>query len=168
MNILAKTIIAQAAKTPHFALTEYMDRSWLTPDPKQHPDQKISQRVHHILRADQEDVHHDHPFENTSLILSGYYIERLPLDQAQDAAWDKTRYIDVKRRTGDTIYRKATDRHTIIEVGEGGVWTLWTMGEWQRDWGFHTPDKWVFWREYLDQWEPDPPPGGSKLARRIK
>lgn len=28
-------------------------------------------------------------------------------------------------------------------------WTLFIMGRWKRDWGFHTPHGWRFWRDYL-------------------
>lgn len=30
------------------------------------------------------------------------------------------------------------------------VWTLFGMGEWKRDWGFHCPKGWVFWRDFTD------------------
>lgn len=98
--------------------------------------------IHQIIRSD-KDVHHDHPWDNTSYVLDGYYYEET-LDRA-------TRSTSLHmRQPGDIVHRKATDAHRLI-VPEGiVVTTVFFLGHWVRDWGFHCPNGWVPWREFVD------------------
>lgn len=166
MDTLAATIIERAQRTPAFHLDQYMERYWVTDDPKGAPIDLMAQRVHHILRADRDAHYHDHPWENFTLVLDGWLTERVPQDQLQDPKLDATHYIYTTHRAGAVIHRQAHTRHRITEVSHGGVWTLFTMGHWEKDWGFYTPDGFVYWREYLNEWGDDPPAGA--IVKKVR
>lgn len=165
MDAFVKALIERAKQTPYVHLDGYMNRYWLTADPKGAPVDMLGQRIHHILRADNDLFMHDHPFESVSLILDGYYIERIPLHQLQDPMLDATHFLTFIRSAGDVIHRMAHHRHKIVKVSEGGVWTQFTTGHWEKKWGFYTPEGFVYWRKYLNQWGDDPAPGEVAFAR---
>jgi hypothetical protein len=167
MNWLARQIVNGPTVQPYFHLDGYMDRWWVTPDPKLDSEQSISARLHRILRADADDVMHDHPFDTVTLILAGGYVELVPEDPAQDPEHDALHFVSHLRRPGDVIYRKATDRHRIIAVAPAPFesWSLFCCGPWKQDWGFYAPTGKVYWREYLNQWGADPEPGEVATAR---
>ncbi|HEY0915397.1 MAG TPA: hypothetical protein VGE22_11045 [Solimonas sp.] len=147
---LLERFIAWAKRTPYFHLEGYMLRYW-TRQPK--PGRYITSRLHHILREDTDRAHHDHPWGFVSLVLRGWYIERRPRRQNQHPALDDTEYVDTLRRPGSLMFRRATDRHKIIEVAPNGAVThCWFFGR-DRRWGFHDPVRgWVWWRDYLDDY----------------
>lgn len=91
--------------------------------------------IHQIVRSD-KDVHHDHPWDNTSYVLDGSYVEELP---------DGTR---LERGPGSIVHRKAEDAHRLILEPGAVVTTLFYLGPWKRDWGFHCPNGWVPWWEF--------------------
>lgn len=163
----ARQVLNGATVTPHFHLDGYMDRFWLTPDPKADAEQSISARLHRILRADSDEAMHDHPFDTVTLILAGGYVELVPKDQAQSPTLDNNEFVSHLRRPGDVIFRRATDRHRIIAVAPKPYesWSMFVCGPWKQDWGFYTPEGKVFWRKYLNQWGDDPAPGEVTEAR---
>lgn len=162
-NTLSRLVIAQGMQSPHFHLADYMERFWVTPNPKDDPTQMASARLHHILRPDDDDVFHDHPWDSVTLILMDGYTELVPLFQNQHPCMDNDQYEVKVRQQGDIIFRKATDRHRIVSLAnpEAGSWSLFMMGPWAQDWSFHTPTGKVFWREHLNEWREDPPPGSN-------
>lgn len=90
--------------------------------------------LHWLNKPDPEPYHHDHPVTFLSLILRGWYAE--------------TRNDKVKiRRWFNFIRATASDQHTIIAVGANTL-TLCLMGPKVREWGFHTPKGWVWWKDY--------------------
>ena len=92
--------------------------------------------LHHLLRSD-EDVHHDHPWDNTSLVISGGFWEHIP---------DKP---PIWRAPGDVIHRQAEDFHWLELPSGGTSVSLFFTGPKRRDWGFLCPDRgWVSWQEY--------------------
>jgi quercetin dioxygenase-like cupin family protein len=93
--------------------------------------------VHRILRSD-KDVPHDHPWDNTTLVLDGEMI---------DEALDGTRRL---LRPGDILHRKAEDAHRLILAPDQVVTTLFFVQERRREWGFHCPKGWVYWRDFVD------------------
>lgn len=95
-------------------------------------------RVHHILRADADPDPHDHPFDFTSLILLGGYVEAF-----RDAGRDVISYF----RAGAVIRRKAFDAHRLVHVLPD-TWTLVITGPKCKPWGYHTSKGWVPWRRY--------------------
>jgi hypothetical protein len=144
---VADWLIARAQRTPYSPImspnghTLYMGRWWLfNPYPGQGDERKRwawlpSIRVHHICVEDQDRHHHTHPWNCRTIILRGGYVEARP-DELGDSHFT--------RSAGDTARIKHYDLHHIIEVSEGGVWTLFITGKYRKTWGFLIP-----WREYL-------------------
>lgn len=88
--------------------------------------------LHWIRKADPEPFHHDHPVTFFSLILRGWYKEQ--------RAW------------GEQLNRwfnwiRDTDIHTIKECDPNTL-TLCFMGPKTREWGFHMPQGWIYWKDY--------------------
>lgn len=90
--------------------------------------------VHKFNKPDQEPDQHDHPVTFLSLILRGKYTEiRNGVKQV--------------RKWFNFIRADKTDRHRIIDVDEGTT-TLCFVGKKTREWGFHTSEGWVYWKDY--------------------
>lgn len=94
--------------------------------------------VHWIKKPDPEPYQHDHPVSFISFILSGGYKEFRFKNKA---------YADITRFWINTFSASPEDRHTITDVAPNTV-TLCFMGPKTRDWGFHTPEGWVMWKDY--------------------
>lgn len=108
--------------------------------------------VHQVIRSD-KDVHHDHPWDNTSYVLDGTYIEEVLYPPAMQIGKDgpymgEPRTQQFIHPPGSIIHRKATDAHRLILAPGEIVTTLFYLGPWQRDWGFHCPNGWVPWWEF--------------------
>jgi hypothetical protein len=88
--------------------------------------------LHWIHKADAEPWEHDHPVSFLSIFLRGRYAE------IRDGE------LKIRKRLN---FVKATDTHRILAVGRG-VLTLCFMGPKVREWGYHTPDGWIYWRDY--------------------
>ncbi|MDE2233847.1 MAG: hypothetical protein KGJ90_07140 [Patescibacteria group bacterium] len=92
--------------------------------------------VHHLHSFDHEPDMHDHPVSFLSIILRGDYIEVLP--DGQYNRYHNRRWLNLIM---------ATDRHRIIWVNAKTT-TLCFMGPKVRKWGYHTPDGWIYWKDY--------------------
>lgn len=170
-------LIARAVRTPYAHLTRddgtvYMFRYWLVPFVKpsasgpagigqvgwNRPIARLLQlagiavRVHHIVDADRDPHLHDHPGAFCSVVLRGWYIEKRPFDLPYR---DGRRWHDGVERTIPNLrgkwsitFRRATDRHTISLVPEGGAWTLFIILRDGNQWGFYTEAGKVRWAEY--------------------
>lgn len=158
---LVNWLIARAQRTPYFDLEHegslYMQRWWLRKPPghgaheSTYDNKKsgIGIRIHRIMRSDRGRDLHDHPWTNISIVLRGGYWEILPIYQGQDPHFDAHAYKRIWRGPGSIVIRRAGTRHRL-EVQQGrSAWSLFIMGPWQRDWGFHTPFAWVYWRNYI-------------------
>jgi hypothetical protein len=88
--------------------------------------------LHWIHKPDAEPWEHDHPVSFLSLVLEGAYAE------TRDGA--------LRARNAFNFIR-ATDKHKIVWVAPHTV-TLCLMGPKVREWGYHTPDGWVCWKDY--------------------
>lgn len=101
-------------------------------------------RLHHILRSDNDRHLHDHPFDFTSILLTGGYHEVTQhrvwssCCAADQEAWWYPRWSVVRRR--------ATDLHRLVL--ERPVWTLCFTGPKVRSWGFLTQHGWVWHGDY--------------------
>lgn len=133
-------IIERAAKTPHYHLPDYMDRWWLLRLGR------LNIRVHHIKRKDLDRHPHDHPWRTArTIIMRGFYWEKRRVGDSS---------LEILRTAGDTALLRQGEYHSITQVPEGGVWTLFFT--WHRidensedgDWGFLENGKHVPWREY--------------------
>lgn len=154
---IADAIIRFAKRTvySHLPTNEdpsYMERYWVF-NPYDRTTQKtrlgwlcpISIRVHHIKREDLDRAHHDHPWNARTIILKGWYIEKRmatngagqwsPPDQLGRREWIPATTLHI-RRPGQTAALGFGEYHTICEVSDGGVYTLFITGKWRGVWGF--------------------------------
>lgn len=108
-------------------------------------------RVHHIQESDAGRDFHDHPWNFTSLILKGGYIEHRPGCFCQQVlgktvaipGWGPCKsYL-----APAVVRRRATDLHRL-ELLDGPATTLVLSSAYVRSWGFLTPSGWVGYREY--------------------
>ena len=97
--------------------------------------------VHWINGPDPEPHMHDHPVTFMSVILRGGY-------------WEEVRPVVVRGgrsrvalRRWYNFIRAGKHVHRIVSVKPNTV-TLCFVGPKVREWGFHTPDGWVHWKEY--------------------
>lgn len=118
------------AREPDFVIGgDYMHRWYILPR-----NAMMNLYLHKTFRSD-GDVMHDHPWDNTSMILSGGYREETP----------EGNFI---RRPGDVIHRKATDVHRLVLLDDQPSVSLFMTGPKVRDWGFHCPGGWVPWEVF--------------------
>lgn len=119
-------------------------------------------RLHNIMRSDDDRHLHDHPFDFTSFLLNGGYIEAVPCESCggtrverdhagvshpcQDC-WDGRRRnvwprFSIVRRSAEALHSLTLERP---------VWTLVFAGPKRRDWGFDTEIGWISNERYLDE-----------------
>jgi hypothetical protein len=94
--------------------------------------------LHWINKPDPEPYLHDHPVSFLSLILRGGYKEFRMIDK--NVTFPTHKWFNLVRA-------RPEDRHTIIEVKPKTL-TLALMGPKVREWGFHTPEGWIHWKDY--------------------
>lgn len=100
-------------------------------------------RLHKICQSDSGRDLHDHPFDFTSVILRGGYVETRDRLAISGVARVRT-----KRRygPGSVVRRSATDIHRL-EL-DRPAWTLVFAGPYRRNWGFVTKNGWVDFENY--------------------
>lgn len=95
--------------------------------------------IHNFLQSDVDGLH-DHPWGFQTYILAGGY-------------WEVTKEGRTWRGVGDTVTANANYFHRVEldhEKAGGPTWTLFMMGQQEKDWGFlDKNDQWVQWEEYL-------------------
>lgn len=98
--------------------------------------------LHWIKKPDPEPYLHDHPVTFLSIILRGWYRERRGprYVHGPTVAWR----LQLNRWFN---FIRATDLHTI-DGCDPRTLTLCFMGPKVREWGFHTPRGWIYWRDY--------------------
>lgn len=99
--------------------------------------------LHWLHKPDPEPFLHDHPVTFLSVILRGGYCEwrsQLEADGLHHTRWRNHSFLNFIRASSD-------DRHRIIFVVPDTL-TLCLMGPKTREWGFHTPNGWQYWRDY--------------------
>lgn len=119
-------------------LDGYMSR-WIERDPWG------TTRLHHILTSDDGRDFHDHPFNFTSLILSGGYVEHVPGCTCAVDLYEHVRRMSACRYygPGSIVRRRAEDFHRL-ELVNGPAWTLVRSSRYFREWGFLLPTgEWV-------------------------
>lgn len=102
--------------------------------------------LHWILKPDPEPHLHDHPVTFLSLILRGGYTET----RAESCCLLEHCTIcecEITHCWFNFIRAEPRDRHTIVAVKPGTL-TLCFMGPKRREWGFHTSEGWVYWKDY--------------------
>lgn len=123
---------AHMQRQPNFVIgaPAYLRRWWVVP---RNEFQNVY--LHEILRDDDDRALHDHPWENTSLVLIGRYREITPAGT----------FI---REAGALIHRQATDLHRLELIDGAPCVSLFFTGPKVREWGFACPNGWVHWRDF--------------------
>src|SRR6202035_3956595 len=93
--------------------------------------------LHYFCRGDDDASLHDHPWDFSTTILAGGYVEHRPPTAWNNAAgvgpeWDQRH---LTWHAGDTIRHLAEDLHCVGKVNQG-TWTLVRTGPKRREWGF--------------------------------
>lgn len=121
------------SRPPDFIIGDnYLRRWWVIPR-----NEKFNIYLHEINKSDDDRALHDHPWENTSIVLDGGYIEITP-------EGERIRY------AGDIVKRPATARHRLVIPDGGRAVTLFVTGPLERVWGFHCPKGFVPWYDFVD------------------
>jgi hypothetical protein len=97
--------------------------------------------MHQMFESDDDGLH-DHPWPWASLVLSGGYYEQTP----DGEFW---------RPPGHLRFRSANAFHRLVLDPnlERGCFTLFAMGQRQREWGFLRSDgSWEPWFEHVGSW----------------
>jgi hypothetical protein len=97
--------------------------------------------VHEFLRSDDDRALHDHPWFNASILLLGTYVEHTIAAGGINHAR--------RRQAGEVKLRSPWSAHRI-EVA-APCFTLFITGPVMRDWGFHCPQGWRFWKDFVAQ-----------------
>lgn len=106
-------------------------------------------RLHRILTSDAGRDLHDHPFNFTSLILRGGYLEHRPGCACVEIAGSGMHGLTENTpcriyRPRAMVRRRAEDLHRLELLYESeGALTLVFGGRYRRAWGFQTPDGWM-------------------------
>ncbi|WP_257541079.1 cupin domain-containing protein [Sphingobium sp. CFD-1] len=108
----------------------YLQRWWIIPRNEQ---QNVY--LHRILRDDDDRALHDHPWANTSYVISGHYREITP-----DGSFI--------RGPGDVVSRPAHALHRLELIEGEPCVSLFFTGPKVREWGFSCPNGWVHWRDF--------------------
>lgn len=95
--------------------------------------------LHWILKPDPEPFLHDHPVSFLSIILRGSYTEY------RGGYYRAGRFVN--RRWWNWFYASEGDAHRITDCDTNTL-TLCFMGPKTREWGYHTPEGWVHWKDY--------------------
>lgn len=139
---VAEYLIERSQRTPYLNLEGYMNRWWLfnpyhpTPGLRQFKWCPFSIRVHHILRADNAEHQHDHPWDARTFILKGGYIEKRGDEE-------------FCRFSGDTATVLFNEYHHISHVTPNGAFTLFITWKYRGVWGFKVDGKKVPWKQYV-------------------
>ena len=120
-------------REPDFIIGDnYLRRWWIVPR-----NAGCNVYLHEINKSDDDRALHDHPWDNTSQLLLGRYIEHTP-----EGAFP--------REAGDVVHRAAIDAHRLeVAPGESAV-SLFITGPKIREWGFHCPQGWRRWEDFVD------------------
>lgn len=101
---------------------------------------------HIQVQSDPERPLHDHPWDNTSVILSGGYKEVICAGPPNGPV------LTMERRKGDTIFRKAEAAHRLILPDEiPYTMTLFSTGPVLRPWGFWRGAHWIPEDQFVEE-----------------
>lgn len=112
---------------------DYMRRWWVLPR-----NEFANVYLHDIRKSDDDRALHDHPWQNTSVLLFGSYIEHTPEGTSV-------------RKAGDVVHRPAHSQHRLEVIpGERAI-SLFMTGAKEREWGFACGQGWVHWRDFTNE-----------------
>lgn len=110
--------------------------------------------VHKFLGDDDARAEHDHPFDNVTVVLDGGYREV------------SRGVVSEPRLPGDVVCRNAREPHRVVLLGGPSV-SLFFHGErYNEPWGFHCPNGWRSWHEFLGRDPSKDSSGGAQDTGR--
>jgi len=119
------------SRKPDFIIGDnYLHRWWVIPR-----NDYSNIYLHDILHSDDDRAFHDHPWDNTSFLIYGSYIEHTPEGV-------------FTRRAGDVISRPATALHRLEVIPGQRAISLFSTGPTIREWGFACDHGWVHWMDF--------------------
>lgn len=108
--------------------------------------------IHRFNASDESRALHDHPWASLGWILNEGYLEVLGLGPKNRTVW---------RPAGSFNFRWPTTAHRVIIQRPGfPVYTLFLVGPTVRQWGFHCPNGWRHWKDFVQQ-----VPGGNQIGK---
>lgn len=140
---MLKKLINKFKREPDFYVggkeDPYLLRWWIIPR-----NRFFNVYLHKFLRDDEDRALHDHPWPSLTLFLKGRYIEYLEGGEKRF------------RKQGNVIYRGPRHAHRIAlyRHRDGSLETAWTLfmtGPKMREWGFHCPQGWRHWKDFVDE-----------------
>lgn len=104
--------------------------------------------LHRFNDSDENRAPHDHPWMSLGWIIGpgGYH----------DVGKKGVRW----RHAGSLTWRLPTTAHRVVLANAQPVYTLFFTGPRVREWGFHCPNGWRHWTEFVSI-----VPGGNKIGR---
>lgn len=102
--------------------------------------------IHHFVADDDPRALHDHPWVSLSIQTRG--VLREILDEWHSDAGEMLRAYRVLHAPAVT-FRWPTTKHRLELVSED-AWTIFFVGPRVREWGFHCPQGWRHWREFVN------------------
>ena len=134
------SVLAPPSREPDFVIgpedNPYLLRWHLLP----RGEDDSSSLYYHIFLRDDDRALHDHPRESVSVLLSG---------QLREIYDDGGRVAGRLLLRGGLVKRASESAHRI-EVVDGPAHTLFFVGPRVRNWGFHCPNGWAPWEQFLD------------------
>lgn len=128
--------------------------------------------LHHIYRSDSDRYPHSHPWAFNTIIISGGYTDeaydvhwilgkptRGAVEDGKLYRWPVVRSPEPRRTLARPgyIYRRPSSHVHLLKLHPGKTaWTLVRTAGAEQPWGFLTETEWIYWREYLQDWESDP------------
>lgn len=105
--------------------------------------------LHKFTAPDLDRDPHDHPWDSYIFMLKGKYREELYNIKDNVLHLD-----DIVIRQGPS-FRKMPGKtiHKITRLLSPEVWTIFLCTKKNRDWGFHTKEGWIYWRDYLNDYK---------------
>lgn len=126
------------SRPPDFVIGDnYLRRWWLIPR-----NAFFNVYLHQFLHSDEDRALHDHMYVNLSILLEGTYWEHTI---AAGGVHHRVRY-----SAGAVRFRLPSTAHRI-EIAPGTqTWSLFITGPRVREWGFHCPNGWRHWKQFVD------------------
>jgi hypothetical protein len=98
--------------------------------------------LHDIYEDDEDRDPHNHPWSFASVVLRGYYVERVYPEPTHSSE-----YVVLRHRRG-SVHRMGTrEAHRIVDAAPG-LKTLIFVGPRQGGWGFFCEEGFVAWERY--------------------
>jgi hypothetical protein len=114
--------------------------------------------LHKFCRSDTDEALHDHPWCNMSLLLIGEYMEIVPEETRLRPLAGNLR--SILRQPFRPVFRRAKSPHRVMLFTHGinnnipyPVWSLFFTGPNLRTWGFHCPQGWIPWQQFVERYE---------------